>query len=97
MTCTTLEKLHKDAMVCFDRQVNLYVILISRKYEVLDQACKLLSATLRQTNYHVQTTLDILDSRSILTQREEKIISKTENKSEGNTAGKYLKEKLKTN
>ena len=46
MTCTPLAKLQNDAVACFDRQVNSHAMLNSRKYEVPDQACKLLSATL---------------------------------------------------
>ena len=33
MTCTTLAKLQKDVVVCFDRQVNSYAKLSSTKYE----------------------------------------------------------------
>ena len=62
ITCTTLEKLQNDVVTCFDWQVNTHAMLNSRKYEVLDQAYKLLSAILHQTKYHVKTALDILDT-----------------------------------
>ena len=44
MTCTPLAKLQNDAVACFDLQVNSHTMLNSRKYEVHDKACKILSA-----------------------------------------------------
>ena len=61
MTCTPLAKLQNDTVTCFDRQVNSHTMLNSRKYEVPDQVCTLLSATLHQTKYHVKTALGISD------------------------------------
>ena len=62
MTYTPLVKLQNDAVACFDRQVNFHEILNSRKYEVPDQACKPLSATLHQTKYHVKTVLCVSET-----------------------------------
>ena len=62
MTFTLLAKLQNDAVACFDRQVTPHAMLNSRKYEIPDQACKLPSETLRQTNHHVKTALDILET-----------------------------------
>ena len=46
-----------------------HALLSSRKYEVRNQACKLLSATLHQTNYYVNIAVGVSDSSycSILT------------------------------
>ena len=68
MTCAILAKLQNNAAECFDRQVNSHVILNSRKYEIPDQACKLPSETLRQTNHHVKTALGVLDTSYCITQ-----------------------------
>ena len=62
MTYTSLVKIQNDAVACFDRQANSHAILNSRRYEVPNQACKLLSATLHQTKYHVKTVLDVSDT-----------------------------------
>ena len=59
MICNPLAKLQNDAVACFDRQVNPHAILNKRKYELPDQACKNLSATLKQTKYHVKTALGV--------------------------------------
>ena len=62
MTYTSLVKIQNDVVACFDRQANSHAILNSRKYEVPNQACKLLSATLHQTKYHVKTVLGVSDT-----------------------------------
>ena len=49
MTCSPFGEQQNNSVACFDRQVNFRAMLNSRKYEVLDQVCKLLSATLHQT------------------------------------------------
>ena len=61
MICTPLAKLQNDTVVCFDRQVNSHAMFDSRKYEVPDQACTILSAALHQTKYHIKTALDVLE------------------------------------
>ena len=62
MTYIPLEKLQNDVVACFDRQVNPYAMLKSRKYEVPVQVCKTLSAILQQTKYHVKTALGVSET-----------------------------------
>ena len=44
-------------------------MLKSKKYEVLNQACKIYSATLSQTNHHIKTALGV-SKKFIITQQE---------------------------
>ena len=62
MAYTPLAKLQRNDVACFDRQVNPRAMLNRRKYEVSDQACKLLSATLQQTKYHIKTVLGVSET-----------------------------------
>ena len=59
LTFTNLFKLQHDATTCFDRIINSHAMLNSRKFEVPDKICKVYSATLQNTEYRVQTALDI--------------------------------------
>ena len=62
MAYTPLAKLQRNAVACCDRQVNPHAMLNSRKYEVSDQAYKLLAATLQQTKYHIKTVLGVSET-----------------------------------
>lgn len=55
-------------MAYFNNQVNSHGILCSRKYEVSDQACKVLSVALHQTDYYVKIVLGALDTSYCSTQ-----------------------------
>ena len=52
-----LFKLQHDTKSCFDRIINSHAMLSSRKFEVLDKICQMYSATIRNTEYRVQTSL----------------------------------------
>jgi len=50
-------KLQHDAKVSFDHVINSHAMLNIRKFEVPDKLCQIHSATLRNTEYRVQTVL----------------------------------------
>ena len=57
LTFTNLFKFQYDAKACFDCIINSRAMLTSRKFEVTDKICQIHSATLRSTEYRVQTAL----------------------------------------
>ena len=57
LTFTNLFELQHDAKVCFDLIINSHDMLTSRKFEIPDKICQIYSATLRNTEYRVQTAL----------------------------------------
>ena len=59
LTFTNIFKLQHDAKACFDCIINSHAMLTSRKFEVPDKICQIHSATLRNTEYRVQTALGI--------------------------------------
>jgi len=58
LTFNNLFKLQHDAKACFDRIINFHAMLSSRKFEVPYKIYQMHSATLRNTEYRVQTALD---------------------------------------
>ena len=53
-------------------------MLKSKKYEVLNQVCKIYSATLNQTNHHIKTALGV-SKNIIVTQQETHTLERDKN------------------
>ena len=49
-------KYQNDAAAYYDRMIPPHAMLCSRKFKVPDKVCKLAANTLRQAQYHVQTS-----------------------------------------
>ena len=59
LICRNLVILQNNAKSCFDRIINNYITLHSRRIEIPDQVCRIHSTALLNIKYRVQTALGI--------------------------------------
>ena len=59
ITCRHMAKLQNDATACYDRMISNLTSLVSRSYQVPDNAYKIQATTLKEMKYRVITSLGI--------------------------------------
>ena len=59
ITCRNMAKLQNDATACYDRMISNLTSLVSRSYQVPDNAYKIQATTLKEMKYKVITSLGI--------------------------------------